>query len=107
MQLDRRSAHRFVDLLTEVLEGEGFGRLPRQSYGDWPGRILPGNHHTGATRMHVDPEQGVVDENGRVHSVSNLYVAGSSIFPTSGAANPTLTIVALAIRQADHIRASL
>jgi choline dehydrogenase-like flavoprotein len=104
---DARSANRFVDLLTDLLAGEGFGRLPRQSNGLWPGRIHPGNHHTGTTRMHVDPQQGVVDENARMHSVGNLYIAGSSVFPTSGTANPTLTIVALAIRLSDHIRAAL
>jgi choline dehydrogenase-like flavoprotein len=53
--------------------------------------------------MHADPRHGVVDENGRVHSAPNLYVAGSSVFPTSGWANPTLTILALTLRLADHL----
>ena len=61
----------------------------------------------GTTRMHDDPKRGVVDANGRVHGIDNLYVAGSSVFPTSGAANPTLTIVALAIRLADRLKAVL
>jgi choline dehydrogenase-like flavoprotein len=61
-------------------------------------------HHMGATRMHVDPELGVVDENSRVHGTSNLYVTGSSVFPSGGYANPTLTIVALAARLADHLK---
>jgi choline dehydrogenase-like flavoprotein len=61
-------------------------------------------HHIGTTRMHADPKQGVVDANCRVHEVSNLYVAGSSVFPTSGLVNPTLTIVALAIRLGDHLK---
>ena len=60
-------------------------------------------HHIGTTRMHPDPKQGVVDQNCRVHGISNLHVAGSSVFPTSGHANPTLTIVALALRLADHL----
>jgi choline dehydrogenase-like flavoprotein len=55
--------------------------------------------------MHEDPRQGVVDADCRVHSVPNLYVAGSSVFPTSGTDAPTLTIVALALRLADHLRA--
>ena len=55
-----------------------------------------GNHHMGTTRMSEDPKTGVVDANCRVHGLSNLYIAGSSVFPTSGAANPTLTLVALA-----------
>ena len=59
------------------------------------------------TRMHADPRYGVVDQNGRVHGTVNLFVAGSSVFPTSGYANPTLTIVALSLRMADHIRSML
>ncbi len=54
--------------------------------------------------MSDDPERGVVDRNARVHSVSNLFVAGSSVFPTSGAVGPTLTLVALAIRLADQLK---
>ena len=54
--------------------------------------------------MHRDPALGVVDEDCRVHGVANLYVAGSSVFPTAGAANPTLTITALALRLADHLK---
>lgn len=61
-------------------------------------------HHMGTTRMSDDPKQGVVDRNARVHGVGNLYIAGSSIFPTSGYANPTLTIVAMAIRLAEHLK---
>jgi choline dehydrogenase-like flavoprotein len=57
----------------------------------------------GTTRMHRDPRRGVLDEHARVHGVSNLFVAGSSVFPTSGFANPTLTIVALALRLAEHL----
>jgi choline dehydrogenase-like flavoprotein len=66
--------------------------------------IMPSNHHMGTTRMHVDPHQGVVDPRGRVHGSRNLYVAGSSIFPTGGISNPTFTIVALALRLADHLK---
>ncbi len=64
-----------------------------------------GGHHIGTARMGSDPADGVVDANCRVFSVDNLYVAGSAVFPTSGQANPTLTIVALAIRLARHIEA--
>ena len=52
--------------------------------------------------MHADPARGVVDADCRVHGISNLHVAGSSVFPTGGYANPTLTIAALAIRLADQ-----
>jgi len=60
----------------------------------------------GTTRMAADPGQGVVDAHCRVHGVGNLFIAGSSVFPTTGSANPTLTIVALALRLADHLRAA-
>lgn len=53
--------------------------------------------------MHADPAHGVVDPDCRVHGTENLFIAGSSVFPTSGFANPTFTIVALAIRLADHL----
>ena len=61
------------------------------------------HHHAGTTRMHADPDHGVVDPDARVYGVENLYVAGASVFPTAGVANPTLTIVAMALRLADHL----
>jgi choline dehydrogenase-like flavoprotein len=73
---------------------------------DWPDpEIGWGNHHMGTTRMSADPKQGVVDADCRVHGISNLYVAGSSVFPSCGPVNPTLTIVALALRLSDHLKA--
>jgi len=68
--------------------------------------ITAAAHHMGATRMHRDPKLGVVDEQCRVHGTRNLYVAGSSVFPTTGWAPPTLTVVALALRLADHLKQS-
>jgi choline dehydrogenase-like flavoprotein len=73
----------------------------------WPDKVNGGNHHMGTTRMHDDPKQGVVDRNSRVHGVDNLYVAGSSVFPTSGAANPTLTLLALTLRLGAHLTKKL
>ena len=61
------------------------------------------SHHVGGTRMGRHARTSVVDADCRVHSVENLYVAGSSVFPTCGSANPTYTIVALAIRLAEHL----
>lgn len=88
----------------------GLGRF-RSSVTDddinWPQGMFGNQHNIGTTRMHRDPNSGVVDENCRVHGVANLYVAGSSVFPTQGGANPTLTIVALALRLADHIKERL
>ena len=85
----------------------GFGRVRSTVSQDdvsWPQDMYGDEHNIGTTRMHRDATLGVVDENCRVHSVTNLYVAGSSVFPTSGAFDPTLTIVALALRLADHIK---
>ena len=63
-----------------------------------------GGHHIGTARMSADARTGVVDADCRVHGLANLFVAGSAVFPTSGQANPTLTIVALALRLADHLK---
>lgn len=63
----------------------------------------PSRHHMGATRMSTSPGEGVVNEDSRVHGMSNLYVAGCSVFPTSGIANPTLTLLALAHRLGDRL----
>lgn len=65
-----------------------------------------GCHHMGTTRMHVDPKRGVVDADARVHGLENLFIAGSSVFPSFGYANPTLTIVAMSLRLADHLKSS-
>ena len=67
------------------------------------GEEVAGNHHMGTTRMGVSRQDGVVDANCRVFGVDNLYIAGSSVFPTVGHANPTLTIVQLTLRLADHL----
>ena len=73
----------------------------------WIESLTGGAHHMGTTRMHRDPRRGVVDEQCRIHTTSNVYVAGSSIFPTGGWAPPTLTIVALTLKLADHAKARL
>jgi choline dehydrogenase-like flavoprotein len=73
-----------------------------QTSGSPPGGF--GFHQMGTTRMANDPTKGVVDRNCLVHGLGNLYIAGSSIFPTGGSVNPTLTIVALALRLSDHLK---
>lgn len=70
----------------------------------WPPELRGGPHHMGTTRMSDDARKGVVDKNCKVHGVSNLYIGGSSVFPTSGAANPTFTIVAMSVRLADYLK---
>jgi choline dehydrogenase-like flavoprotein len=71
--------------------------------GSAPPRLHKADHHMGTTRMDPDPRRGVVDEHGRVHETANLYVAGSSVFPTGGGANPMLTVLALTLRLAEHL----
>lgn len=82
----------------------GMIHLDRASRESWLEVMDWGNHHDGTTRMNDDPKLGVVDANLKVHGVSNLFVAGSSTFPTSGASNPTMNLVALTLRLADHVK---
>ncbi|MGC9954339.1 MAG: GMC family oxidoreductase [Rhizomicrobium sp.] len=85
----------------------GMLRLNLRDRSQWLDGLDWGNHHMGTTRMHVDPRKGVVDANLQVHGVSNLFVAGSSVYPTYGAANPTINLLALALRLADHLKGLL
>jgi len=66
-----------------------------------------GGHHLGTARMALQPRDGVVDAQCRVHGLANLFIASGAVFPTSGQANPTLTIIALALRLSDHLARSL
>jgi choline dehydrogenase-like flavoprotein len=104
---DIDSMRRVTHLLQRAISEAGVGHL-ELAFPDepsaWRSATEGGLHHMGATRMHVDPQHGVVDENSRVHGTSNLFVAGSSVFPSGGYANPTLTIVALALRLGDHLK---
>jgi choline dehydrogenase-like flavoprotein len=70
----------------------------------WLAALDWGNHHLGTTRMSADPKSGVVDPQGQVYGVANLYVAGSSVFATYSASNPTLNLLALALRLGDHLK---
>jgi choline dehydrogenase-like flavoprotein len=102
---DRASIARSIELFDAGLRRANIGRMIHKVGGEVPQPMFIGNwHHMGTTRMNPDPARGVVDQTCRVHSVSNLYVAGGSVFPTAGYANPTLTIVALAARLADELR---
>jgi choline dehydrogenase-like flavoprotein len=102
--LDRRSLVELHRVLGEELAACKFGTLTSglADAATWP-IDTDVSHHMGATRMGGDPATSVVDGDCRLHTVPNVYVAGSSVFPTSGYANPTYTIVALAIRLADHL----
>jgi choline dehydrogenase-like flavoprotein len=87
--------------------GTGIVRLNYSTRAEWEGALDWGDHHLGTTRMHVDPKQGVVDADLKVHGMSNLFVAGSGVFPTYSASNPTLNLVALTLRLAQHLRGVL
>jgi choline dehydrogenase-like flavoprotein len=107
---DKAKVNEIYRLLGAEVGRTGFGRLRyllAEDNDTWPDDLRGNEHHMGTTRMHDDPASGVVDRNCRVHGVDNLYLAGSSVFPTSGATNPTLTIVALALRLADHLKERL
>ena len=84
----------------------GMVRLLHKSRAEWLSVMDWGNHHMGTARMHRDPRQGVVNADMKIHGVDNLYLAGSSVFPTYGASNPTLNLLALVLRLADHLKAS-
>jgi len=106
---DRRSMAVMGRTLGEEFGRLGLGRVRLEDWlldqGDgWTSEVVESSHHMGTTRMATDPRQGVVDKDCRVHGVDNLFVAGSSVFPAGGHVNPTLTIVALALRLADQLK---
>ena len=89
----RNHGYRQAELLYEAVGATSAHRTPP----------YPSTHNLGTARMSARPEDGVVNEFGRAHDVPNLFVSDGSVFTTGAAANPTLTIVALALRQAEHI----
>ena len=101
---DRERIHHGIGLLAREFGRQTSIRLqiPYDSERPWAG-TWGGYHHLGTTRMHDDPKRGVTNADCRVHGTANLYIAGSSLFPTYGYANPTMTLVALALRLADHL----
>jgi choline dehydrogenase-like flavoprotein len=102
---DRERVARARDLYADAFREAGLGRLVGADYDAGMPRLLGGtHHHMGATRLASDADEGVVDAHCRVHGTQNLYVAGSSVFPSGGFVNPTLTIVALALRLGAHVR---
>ena len=112
--LDHDSIFRSTTMLADQLGASSAGRLrilpefaELESVADVDRDIKGGDHHMGAARMSDSPDNGVVDTDCRLHGVANCFLAGSSVFPTSGCANPTLTILALSLRLADHLATSL
>lgn len=109
-EVDYRTIRTFVSLFKQRIEELGIGTFylteKDKEYLAHPERrsFNSNAHHIGTTRMAVTADAGVVDVNCKVHGVENLYIAGSSVFPTSSHANPTLMIIALALRLADHLK---
>lgn len=106
-ELDKHSVLRTLEIFGSALGQAEMGRLRLEIDEDlhsWPEGVRGGYHHMGTTRMHEDPKQGVVDAQCCVHGLSNLYIAGSSVFPTAGLGTPTMTLLALALRLTDHLK---
>jgi choline dehydrogenase-like flavoprotein len=108
--LDRHTMKTFVEATAAEFRRLDLGEIDVAAF-DLPEdlsqmdqRVHDCAHHIGTTRMHDDPAQGVVDRNCRVHGVDNLYIGSSSVFPTGGSSNPTLTIIALCARIADRLK---
>jgi choline dehydrogenase-like flavoprotein len=117
-EIDKQSVVGLVDLLAAECKRLGLGIVEPAAWLEDPGELwktdplisahpIGGYHHMGTTRMAATDRQGVADSFGNVFGVHNLFLAGSSLFPTSGWANPTLTLMALALRTSDRLSARL
>jgi choline dehydrogenase-like flavoprotein len=108
--LEKKSIRKIYEMVGQQAGEAGIGRVRlMEELWDPKDETLPattsgGWHHMGTTRMSDDPKMGVVDADCKVHGIQNLFIAGSSCFPTGSAVNPTYTIVALSIRLADHVK---
>jgi choline dehydrogenase-like flavoprotein len=109
-QMEKKTASTLYQLLGKQVGMAGVGRVKiEEGLVDEKNTAMPtttsgGWHHMGTTRMSSDPKKGVVNADCRIHSMANLFVAGSSCFPNGAAVNPTFSIVALSIRLADHLK---
>ena len=109
-ELDKKTVKQASLVIAEELGRLGVGRLNisdwvMQDDAEFPSTTWGGCHQIGTTRMSASAKDGVVDKNCQVHGIDNLYIAGSSVFPTGGHTPPTFTIVALALRLADFLAA--
>lgn len=109
----RKTAVVAAETFGQELKRLGLGSIASSDYplrsreSGWESQVFDSNHHIGTTRMSDDPKKGVVNRECRLHSVENVYIASSAVFPTGGHSNPTFTLLALAIRLADHLKAML
>lgn len=104
----QRTLDRTLEIIADEIVRAGIAEIrldPAIEGGPWPPSLEKEGtwHHMGTTRMHDSPKQGVVDRHCKVHGLNNLYIAGSSVFPTAGANFPTITIAALSFKLAQHI----
>lgn len=102
----QRTFDRTLAIFAEDMRQSGIAQVelePPIEGKKWPSDLEGTWHHMGTTRMHESPKHGVVDRNCLVHGMTNLFVAGSSVFPTAGANFPTITLAALAFRLAEHL----
>lgn len=113
-EIDKKSVHGLMTTLADEYQRLGWGDVRLSSWLNDPDvswRMDPlisahpigGYHHMGGTRMSETAQTGVVNSNCRLHESPNLFIASSSVFPTGGWANPTVTIMALALRLGDHL----
>ncbi len=104
---DKNRLWRSLDIVAQEVGAQSLGRLKllkERSNRIWGDQLGFSNHHMGTTRMSTSPKTGVVDLNQRVFGTENLYISGSSVFSTGGNVPPTLTIAAMTIRLAEHIK---
>lgn len=107
-EMEQRTFRDLLGRLDRLLRQADIGHVEGRFGKERPKRVVRGEwHQMGTTRMSSSPRLGVVDPDGKTHDVNNLYVAGASVFPTVGYVNPTLTIVALGLRLADHLEKRL
>jgi len=108
-EADYRSWRVGQELLGAELAALGWGRMmPEEITPDLVRSRVAGVHHNiGTTRMSAMPSGGVVDSDCRVHGISNLYIGGSSVFPTAGGGSPTMMIIAMALRMSEHLKLQL
>ncbi len=107
-RIDKESIIKAQGIIGAQLEATGLGKLVpepvfAEDSNDWGNGLRGGHHHLGTTRMSTDPAKGVVDPSGQAHTVKDLYVADSGVFPVGGYANPFLTTVAWALHLADTV----
>lgn len=110
-ELEQRTFNRTLRIVADEFKAGGVASdvslHPPLENNNWPEGLTGTWHHMGTTRMHDSPKSGVVDKNCKVYSTNNLYIGGSSVFPTGGSNFPTITLTALAIRLSDHLRKEL